>query len=153
MLTATCSLVEGKPVPAICLDVTGMLQTSLWVPALHRRQWVKGSAAWVGQIGGRAAAVAQQLPQPIALLQRNYLLLKKKRALAIYLPLAASQTGTARLHAFVIMRTTFVWYTGLVGDWRDGMEDRKFNPLHFHVKDNWSPFFRMKKGNFLYGKI
>lgn len=65
----------------------------------------------------------------------------KKRALAIYLPLAASQTGTARLYAFIVMRTTFVWYNGLVGDWRDGMEERKFNPLHFRVKDNWSTFF------------
>lgn len=69
----------------------------------------------------------------------------KKRAFAIYPPLAASQSGTAKLSAFIVMRKTFVWYNGLAGDWRDGMEVEEFSPLHFCVKDNWSTFARMKK--------
>ena len=133
---------KEKPCLAICIRCCGEWQACFWICTLQERRQVKGSTAW-DKLGAEALPLPSNFSDP--LLSWGEIIFSLKRALAIHLPLAASQSGTARLYAVTIMRKTFVWYNSLAGDWRDRIEAGEFNPLHFCVKDNWSTFFRMKK--------
>lgn len=109
----------GKTSP--CLVLSCCLDAVDWPQSLcpRGRQRVKASTAW-DKLGAELLWLLRNFPVP--LLSWGEIIFSLKGALAIYPPMAASQSGTARLYAFIIMRKTFVCYNSPTGDWRGGIE-------------------------------
>lgn len=119
MPNATCLSMEETPVPATRIRCYRKLQACLWVYALQGKQQVKASAVW-DKLGAEPLLLPSNFSDPS--LSWGEIIFSWQRALAIHPPLAASQSGTARLYAVTIMRKTFVWYNRLAGDWGDGRD-------------------------------